>query len=149
MYSFDSISGTIKDEDFLPESHFQHHIGNEESLVDAVPEILQPDHLPALTKEEPVYQHIVEVHQKKPKERKVPLWLDFLVHIYLYFELQLQVCHICNKTFSSNYKLTEHMRSHSDATPFQCVHDGCCKKFRSKIGLKQHEAQHTGEVLIK
>lgn len=50
---------------------FQHHIDNDESIVDAVTDMLPSDHLPALIKEEPAYQHIVEVQSKKPKERKV------------------------------------------------------------------------------
>lgn len=52
--------------------------------MDAVTEILPPDHLPALIKEEPVHQHIVEVQHKKPKERKV--WYIFLglLMIYIY-----------------------------------------------------------------
>lgn len=55
----------------MPESHFQHHIDNDESIVNAVTEILPSEHLPALIKEAPEYQNIVEVQQKKPKERKV------------------------------------------------------------------------------
>lgn len=36
------------------------------------------------------------------------------------------------------------MRSHSTDSPFKCSHAGCSKAFRSKIGLTQHEATHTG-----
>lgn len=55
-----------------------------------------------------------------------------------------KVCEICDKTFATNYKLTEHMRSHSTESPFKCSHEGCNKSFRSKIGRTQHEAKHTG-----
>lgn len=37
------------------------------------------------------------------------------------------------------------MKSHSNDTPFKCSYAECPKRFRSKIGLLQHEAQHTGD----
>lgn len=37
------------------------------------------------------------------------------------------------------------MRSHSTDKPYKCSNQVCGKQFRSKIGLIQHEAQHTGD----
>lgn len=53
-------------------------------------------------------------------------------------------CAQCAKTFRTNYKLNQHMRTHTQEQPFQCSHPNCGKSFRSKPGLVQHEAQHTG-----
>ncbi|KAJ6641000.1 Zinc finger protein [Pseudolycoriella hygida] len=53
-------------------------------------------------------------------------------------------CTICNKNFPTNYKLTEHMKKHETPAPFKCKMENCLKTFRSKIGLIQHEAAHTG-----
>ncbi|XP_037051231.1 zinc finger protein OZF-like isoform X2 [Bradysia coprophila] len=56
-----------------------------------------------------------------------------------------KTCNICNKTFPTNYKLTEHMKKHETPAPFKCKMESCAKTFRSKIGLIQHEASHTGD----
>lgn len=45
----------------------------------------------------------------------------------------------------TNYKLTEHMKKHETPAPFKCKMENCAKTFRSKIGLIQHEASHTGD----
>lgn len=36
------------------------------------------------------------------------------------------------------------MRKHTKDAPFKCTYADCGKSFRSKIGLIQHEANHTG-----
>lgn len=53
-----------------------------------------------------------------------------------------KVCIVCEKYFKSNYKLAEHMRSHSTIKPYKCEH--CTKAFKSKVGLVEHESKHTG-----
>lgn len=37
------------------------------------------------------------------------------------------------------------MKKHETPAPFKCKMENCAKTFRSKIGLIQHEASHTGE----
>lgn len=38
------------------------------------------------------------------------------------------------------------MRKHEATAPFKCKTENCTKTFRSKIGLIQHEASHTGQL---
>lgn len=59
-----------------------------------------------------------------------------------------KVCEICNKVCKTNFRLKTHLLSHSNDKPFQCTFDGCIKKFKSKIGLKEHEAKHTGKNVM-
>ncbi|XP_030766059.1 zinc finger protein 260-like [Sitophilus oryzae] len=54
-----------------------------------------------------------------------------------------KVCEQCGKCYSTNYKLSQHMKKHTGERPFKCK--SCEKAFRSKIGLAQHEAKHTGQ----
>jgi hypothetical protein len=57
-----------------------------------------------------------------------------------------KICTVCNKLFRTNYKLREHMLTHADnAERFVCETRGCRKTFKSKIGLKEHAARHSGE----
>lgn len=56
-----------------------------------------------------------------------------------------KVCGDCGKSFNTNYKLKEHQKTHSSDTPYHCTVQNCMKKFRSKIGLAQHEAAHSGK----
>ncbi|KAF7282865.1 uncharacterized protein LOC143203804 [Rhynchophorus ferrugineus] len=54
-----------------------------------------------------------------------------------------KVCKECGKSYSTNYKLAQHMKKHTGERPYKCK--SCEKAFRSKIGLAQHEAKHTGQ----
>lgn len=57
-----------------------------------------------------------------------------------------KICTVCNKLFRTNYKLRVHMNTHAeDNAKFICRFDGCTKTFKSKIGLKEHAAKHTGQ----
>lgn len=57
-----------------------------------------------------------------------------------------KICSICNKLFRTNYKLRIHMETHSENNAkFICNSEGCTKTFKSKIGLQEHAAKHTGE----
>lgn len=57
-----------------------------------------------------------------------------------------KICHVCNKLFRTNYKLREHMQTHAENNAkFICDFAGCAKAFKSKIGLKEHAARHSGE----
>lgn len=53
-------------------------------------------------------------------------------------------CKVCQKRFYTEFKLKEHMRKHSNETPFKCNFENCLKSFKSKMGLIEHETKHTG-----
>lgn len=63
-------------------------------------------------------------------------------------EVKGKICEICNRICRSNGRLKIHMLSHSSDKPHKCMFDGCRKEFKSKIGLTEHEAKHTGDILI-
>lgn len=48
--------------------------------------------------------------------------------------VEVQKCHICNKTFPNQRKLNVHIAVHLSLPEFQC--DKCSKKFRSKFSLR-------------
>jgi len=50
------------------------------------------------------------------------------------------VCHICQKKFSSIYKLKIHLNIHEGKLNFQCL--SCLKKFPSKYALNKHSLTH-------
>lgn len=51
----------------------------------------------------------------------------------------------CDKTYSTLYHLTVHLRSHMDVKPYECTMEGCDKKFSTNYSLKAHQRTHTGE----
>lgn len=56
-----------------------------------------------------------------------------------------KICTVCNKLFRTNYKLRVHMETHAENNAkFVCNFDRCNKAFKSKIGLQEHAAKHTG-----
>lgn len=57
-----------------------------------------------------------------------------------------KICTVCNKLFRTNYKLRVHMETHAEnSVKFVCNFEGCTKTFKSKIGLQEHSARHSGE----
>ncbi|XP_034238484.1 zinc finger protein 271 [Thrips palmi] len=52
-------------------------------------------------------------------------------------------CNLCNKTFSKEALLTQHVKSH-DSKQWEC--DVCYKSFTTKYFLKKHKRLHTGEM---
>lgn len=57
-----------------------------------------------------------------------------------------KICTVCNKLFRTNYKLRVHMETHAENNAkFICNVENCVKTFKSKIGLQEHAAKHSGE----
>ncbi|XP_058825341.1 zinc finger protein with KRAB and SCAN domains 8-like [Topomyia yanbarensis] len=55
-----------------------------------------------------------------------------------------RTCDICGKVCTTRTKLKLHRNSHLKIFPFTCPMDNCAKAFKSKIGLDEHVAKHTG-----
>lgn len=52
------------------------------------------------------------------------------------------LCKHCNKVFMTNTQYKQHLRTHSDQKPHQCIF--CSKRFRQKCQKDKHERIHTG-----
>lgn len=50
------------------------------------------------------------------------------------------VCTYCNKVFTKNFDLQQHVRSHTGEKPFQCV--VCGRAFAQKSNVKKHMSTH-------
>ncbi|XP_055606822.1 endothelial zinc finger protein induced by tumor necrosis factor alpha-like [Uranotaenia lowii] len=62
--------------------------------------------------------------------------------------LDNKTCDICGKVCPSQSKLKIHRNTHLNITPFSCPMENCQKAFKSKKGLDEHVAKHTGEFSI-
>ena len=49
-------------------------------------------------------------------------------------------CQYCNKLFSKNFDLQQHLRAHTGEKPFQCI--VCGRAFAQKSNVKKHMATH-------
>ncbi|GFS21979.1 zinc finger protein 341-like [Elysia marginata] len=49
-------------------------------------------------------------------------------------------CEYCNKTFTKNFDLQQHIRAHTGEKPFQCI--VCGRAFAQKSNVKKHMATH-------
>lgn len=50
------------------------------------------------------------------------------------------VCQFCNKEFTKNFDLQQHIRSHTGEKPFQCI--VCGRAFAQKSNVKKHMSTH-------
>nr|XP_029720030.1 gastrula zinc finger protein XlCGF48.2-like [Aedes albopictus] len=59
-----------------------------------------------------------------------------------------RTCDICGKVCTTRTKLKIHRNTHLNVTPFACQFEGCPKAFKSKKGLDEHMANHTGNFAL-
>lgn len=50
------------------------------------------------------------------------------------------LCQYCDKSFSKNFDLQQHIRSHTGEKPFQCI--VCGRAFAQKSNVKKHMQTH-------
>ncbi|XP_033626406.1 zinc finger protein 341-like isoform X2 [Asterias rubens] len=55
-------------------------------------------------------------------------------------ELQRKKCSYCDKSFTKNFDLQQHIRSHTGEKPFQCI--VCGRAFAQKSNVKKHMQTH-------
>ena len=55
----------------------------------------------------------------------------------------------CGKRFKTSSKLGEHTRTHTDERPFECLHPRCGKRFKNSNHLGEHTRTHTEEAVAR
>lgn len=55
------------------------------------------------------------------------------------------VCQYCNKTFTKNFDLQQHIRAHTGEKPFQCI--VCGRAFAQKSNVKKHMNTHKVRII--
>uniref|UniRef100_A0AAY4AWZ1 C2H2-type domain-containing protein n=1 Tax=Denticeps clupeoides TaxID=299321 RepID=A0AAY4AWZ1_9TELE len=55
-------------------------------------------------------------------------------------KVQKLICNFCDKVFSKNFDLQQHIRSHTGEKPFQCI--VCGRAFAQKSNVKKHMQTH-------
>jgi Zinc finger, C2H2 type len=54
-------------------------------------------------------------------------------------------CETCGKTFGKLSRKERHVLTHTDQKMYACSHEGCDRRFKSKLSHREHESSHTGD----
>lgn len=134
-----------------------HHIHSDEidqpQELDEVPKIESPENcsisIEQQTNDDFTYDDFDESCQSFPSDRNhIDNAIEQKIEEFIQNKRNKsnpKICTVCNKLFRTNYKLSEHMRTHENNPKFICNYPDCNKTFKSKIGLKEHAAKHTGQ----